>query len=74
MIVVPRPGFKYEGKNLTPNFELLKPTYDGETLCETHLSSSEVRRRIAARGGGGADGLVPLAVQNHIVRYGLYRD
>jgi nicotinate-nucleotide adenylyltransferase len=34
------------------------------------VSSTEVRRRIAA--GESLDGLVPAAVERHIVQHGLY--
>lgn len=68
-IVYPRPGSALTdagGRPLRDGADLL------EGVAEFDVSSTEVRRRLAA--GESVDGLVPPAVANYIARHGLYRN
>jgi nicotinate-nucleotide adenylyltransferase len=69
-VVMRRPGFEIEWRNLPPEFQGLKENVVDAPLID--ISATDIRGRV--REGKCIDDLVPLPVAEYIARRGLYRD
>ena len=71
VVAVGRPGYKVDLAEMNERFAGARPIVLLEHVPPVDVSSTEIRRRVAA--GCSIEGLVPPAVAAYIEAHGLYR-